>query len=270
MNIYNALALLMGLFSLQACTNPTSQQVGGKTDTDKATDTLSQVVADSSTVNQSLIADPKKGQILLVRSYRVWEKEDPTAVLNKDWYDLYEENGKYYLEKVDYEIKDGYDECAGVPIRSIESRRNSLLFLKLEGLQAGALENLKVTHSEIWPQESVEYAFKNQKVTLRGLGTIKSTEVQTDDKGHEKLFHEVTNYKLSYISNKENKEKTLFHIDQFDDVFMSTLFVGDIDRDGVLDFIFSNPSHYEEQAMLLFLSNHGNALTFEADAQFDC
>jgi len=59
-------------------------------------------------------------------------------------------------------------------------------------------------------------------------------------------------------------------VDQYDDVFMSTLFVGDIDRDGILDFIFSNPSNYEEEAMLLFLSNHGKSLLFEAEVQFDC
>ncbi|WON93859.1 hypothetical protein [Sphingobacterium sp. UGAL515B_05] len=265
MNIYNAFALLLGLFSIQACINPSSQQSRGLSDTIKTSDTLPQV-----TVGSNVAADSSKGQIFLVRSYRIWEKEDPTTVLDKDWFDLYEENGKYYLEKVDYEIKDGFDDCAQVPTKNVESRRNSVLFLKLKGLQAGSIENVKVAHSEIWPKESVEYSFKNQKVTLKALGTIKSTEIQTDEKGHEKLFHEVTNYKLNYILNKENKEKTLFQVDQYDDVFMSTLFVGDIDRDGALDFIFSNPNNYEEEAMFLFLSNHGNALTFEADVQFDC
>jgi hypothetical protein len=37
-----------------------------------------------------------------------------------------------------------------------------------------------------------------------------------------------------------------------------------------LDFIFSNPSHYEEETTLLFLSNGGKPLIFEASEQFDC
>jgi len=270
MNVFIGLSLIMGLFSLQACTNSSTQQHKNLPDTANTSDSLALSNIDSATSSISSKTDSSQGQIFLVRSYRIWEKEDPTAILNKEWYDLYEENGQYYLDKVNYEVKEGFDDCAQVPTKSVESRRNSLLFLKLKGLKAGAVEHVKISHSEVWPKESVEYSFKNQKVTLKALGTIKSTEVQTDEKGHEKVFHEVTNYKLYYIPSNGNKEKTLFQVDQYDHVFMSTLFVGDIDRDGVLDFIFSNPKNYEEEAMLLFLSNHGNTLIFEAEEQFDC
>ncbi|WP_343557758.1 hypothetical protein [Sphingobacterium sp.] len=270
MNVFIAFSLILGLFSLQACTNSSTKQNRNLTDTAKTSDSLAISTSDSTTSLISPKTDSSKGQIFLVRSYRIWEKEDPTAVLNKDWYDLYEENGQYYLDKVDFEVKDGFDDCAQVATKSVESRRNSLLFLKLKGLKTGALEHLKINQSEIWPKESVQYTFKNQKIALKALGDIKSTEVQTDENGHEKVFHEVANYKLNYSSINGNKEKTLFQVNQYDHVFMSTLFVGDIDRDGALDFIFSNPKNYEEEAMLLFLSNHGNPLMFEAEEQFDC
>lgn len=271
MNIYPAFTLLFGLLLMQACHGPAPKQKDTPLDdTLVSTDSLSFVSKDSNMSASSAPADRSKGQVFLVRNYRIWEKEDPTAVLNSDWYDLYEREGKYYLDKVDYEIKNGYDDCAGVPSKSVESKRNSLLFLHIKGLKAGPLDHIPVSHSEIWPKESVTYTFKNQVITLKATGDIKSTEVQTDEKGHERVFHQVVNYKLSYSYGSENNAYPLFHIDQYDGVFMSTRFVGDIDRDGKIDIIFSNPSNYEEEAVLLFLSNHGNTLIFEAAEQFDC
>lgn len=270
MNVFFPLSLILGLLSLQACTNHTTKQQQDRPDTKNVSDSLTISTVEDTISSIYPKADPSKGQIFLVRSYRIWEKEDPTAVLNKDWYDIYEENGQYYLAKADYVIKDGFDDCAQVPSKSVESRRNSLLFLKFSGLKPGLIEHVKINQSEIWPKESVQYTFKNQKVNLKALGDIKSTEVQTDENGHEKVFHEVANYRLNYSATNGNKEKTLFQVDQYDHVFMKTLFVGDIDRDGALDFIFSNPRNYEEEALLLLLSNHGNPLIFDAEEQFDC
>lgn len=269
MKNYSVFTLLFTLLFIQACDSPSTKKGNTAIDSTVTKGDTSLISKDSVRLSIAAPSDSSKGQIFLVRSYRIWEKEDPTAVLNSDWFDLYELEGKYYLDKVDYEVKDGYDECAQVPSKSVESKRNSLLFLNIKGLKTGALENLKINHSEIWPKESVEYNFRKQHVILKGSGDIKSTEVQTDEKGHEKIFHEVAHYKLNATFGGRN-ELTLIQKDQYEHVFMSTQFVGDIDRDGQLDFIFSNPSHYEEEALLLFLSNGGNPLIFEANEQFDC
>ena len=63
--------------------------------------------------------------------------------------------------------------------------------------------------------------------------------------------------------------------DQFHDTFIKTLFVGDIDRDGKLDFIISNPLDYEESSTLLILSSQIKnddieKSSFEQALQFDC
>lgn len=266
MNKYTAFITILALLLIQACNSPTPNKKDTPTDSLVSADSLHLSPTDSTSLSP---AHSTNGQIFLVRSYRIWEKEDPTAVLNKDWLDLYEREGRYYLEKVDYVVKDGYDECAQVPTKSIESKRNSLIFLNIKGLKPGPMDNIQVNHSEIWPKESVEYNFKSQHIMLKGSGDIKSTEIQTDQKGHEKIFHEVANYTLKAIL-AGGEEIKMLHKDQYDHVFMSTQFVGDIDRDGQLDFIFSNPSNYEEEALLLFLSNGGNPLVFDASEQFDC
>ena len=137
MNSYSAFTILFGLLLIQACHSPMTKREDTSIDSVATKDSSTLLSKDSTDLLSSASADSSKGQIFLVRSYRIWEKEDPTAVLNKDWFDLYEREGKYYLEKVDYEIKDGYDECAQVPSKSVESKRNSLLFLNIKGLKPG-------------------------------------------------------------------------------------------------------------------------------------
>ncbi len=107
MNVFFSFSLILGLLSLQACSNQTTKQQQDRPDAKIVSDSLAVSTVDDTTSSIYQKADPAKGQIFLVRSYRIWEKEDPTAVLNKEWYDLYEESGQYYLAKADYVIKDG-------------------------------------------------------------------------------------------------------------------------------------------------------------------
>ncbi|MNT99017.1 hypothetical protein D3C72_2417490 [compost metagenome] len=63
--------------------------------------------------------------------------------------------------------------------------------------------------------------------------------------------------------------------EQFNDTFIKTLFVGDIDRDGKLDFIISKPTNYEENSIMLILSsqikeNNIQKNSFQQSVQFDC
>ncbi|WP_282636025.1 hypothetical protein [Sphingobacterium thalpophilum] len=260
-------SMIWAFLVLQACNTSTTERKTVATSKSDSLDSLAPNVNRS--VRAPVKADISAGQIFLVRSYRIWEG-DPTAVLNKDWFDLYEQDGKYFLDKVDYVLRDGFDECAQVATKNVESKRNSLLFLKINGLKPGIVEHVAIRHAEIWPKESVEYRFRNQLITLKASGDIKSTQVQSDENEHEKLFHEVANYQLGYQLQGQQKEMVIFRKEQFDGVFMTTLFAGDIDADGQLDFVFSNPGNYEEESILLLLSNHGNPKIYEADEQFDC
>lgn len=69
--------------------------------------------------------------------------------------------------------------------------------------------------------------------------------------------------------------KNCLQEDAFNDTFVELLFVGDIDRDGKLDFIFGANKNYEEERVILFLSSkaeNGNLVkkVSEIAIQFDC
>lgn len=137
-------------------------------------------------------------------------------------------------------------------ISNIEKKFYAIL--KLSFLKAGKIENLKITQAEIWPKETVIYNFNNQKYQLKGYGDILGTQVRSNDQGREEVFHEVKNYKLTYSYNGSS-EANMIQEEQFNDTFIKTLFVGDIDRDGKLDFIISKPTNYEENSIMLILSS---------------
>lgn len=240
-------------------------------------DTAVENTSDTNVVNSPIsnTSPNKDASIFMIDTYRIYEdSENPEKILNEGWLDLYEEKGEYHLAKVDYKIEDGFSECAGVPTKGVISKRNSILFLNFPFLKAGKIENLKITKAEIWPKETVQYNFNNQKYLLKGYGDIVGTNIQTNDQNHEEVFHDVKNYKLTCSFNG-NAEINMFKADQFNDTFIKTLFVGDIDRDGKLDFIISTPTDYEENSIMLILSsqikdNDIEKSSYKQDVQFDC
>lgn len=269
---YLSLTALFITLIFQSCQNqsPVNKTIPNDT-------AASEITSDTNAVSRPSIktSTNKEASIFMIDTYRIYDdSEDPSKVLNDGWLDLYEEKGEYYLAKVDYKIEDGFSECAGVPTKGVISKRNSILFLNFPFLKAGKIENLKITKAEIWPKETVQYNFNNQKYLLKGYGDIVGTNIQTNDQNHEEVFHDVKNYKLTCSFNG-NSEINMFKADQFNDTFIKTLFVGDIDRDGKLDFIISTPTDYEENSITLILSsqvkdNDMEKSSYKQDVQFDC
>lgn len=269
-------SMLVALATLSCQGTATSPQSAKN---DSTIDSHTTAVFDSTVSTNPINHTEEKDQaqekrIMMIDSYRLFEDyEDPSKILTDDWFDLYEENGEYHLEKVAYKIESGYDDCAQLETKVVVSKRNSLLFLNFPFLKIGKIDHLKIIQGEIWPKESVAYSFHNQTYLLKGYGDIESTSVQTDN-GKDHIFHDVSNYKLTYTINS-GKETQLIHTNDFNDVFMNTLFVGDIDRDGKLDFIFSNPTDYEESRIIVILSSQikdGNIekSSYEQAIQSDC
>ena len=211
---------------------------------------------------------------LLPTTYRIDKNDDPTKDLSNDWFDLFEKDGNYYLEKAVYSISNGYDECAGTDTKAIETKKNTLLLLDYKKLTTGKVDNLLINKKYIWPNENVTFEFKNTSYTFRAEGDIKTTENRTDDKEENEVWHNVENYKL-YVKTSDTNEQLIISEDNFNDTFVVLIFVGDIDRDGKLDFIFEANRDYEEKRVIQFLSSEAEKNKIvkkvsEISIQFDC
>jgi len=211
--------------------------------------------------------------ILMPRSYRNWEGKNEANSLTKNWIDLYEKNGKYYLGKADFKLESGYDECIGDSTKVIESKNKTMLFMDSKDLKLGEIKSLKINKNKIWPKEKMSFTFNSVEYFLRAEGKVLSSEKVHTDEGSE-IFQVVENYKL-YISTKDIPEKLLLKEESFNDTFVELLFAGDIDNDGKLDFIFGANRNYEEERVILFLSSKAEKENVvkkvsEIAIQFDC
>lgn len=196
-----------------------------------------------------LQTDENQIAILLPFHYRISEDENPTQAISPNWMELYKENETYFLDKARYKLKDGFDECADVPTISIVKNREALLFIDYPKLQKGKIPNLSIEKDEIYPNEKVSFVFNNVKYTLSGKGKIIDTHQTTDG-----IFHNVEDYKL-YLETNQKSQQLLLEEPNFNDTFVKLLFVGDIDQDNQLDFIFEANRNYEEKRVILFLSS---------------
>ena len=225
-------------------------------------------------ISEKVVISDDLFKTLLPTSYRIDANDDPTKDLSKDWFDLFEKNGSYYLEKATYTISKGYDECVGVDTKAIETKRNTLLLLDYKKLTIGIVDNLLISKKHIWPKENVTFDFKNITYTLRGVGDIKNTENRTNDKDENEIWQTVENYEL-YLKTSDTNEQLVLSEKSFNDTFVVLIFVGDIDRDGKLDFIFEANRDYEEKRVILFLSSEAEENKIikkvsEICIQFDC
>ena len=78
-----------------------------------------------------------------------------------------------------------------------------------------------------------------------------------------------------YLTVNNNSETLVIANDTFQDTFLELLFVGNIDKDCKLDFIFGAKRNYEETRMILFLSSEADENKIikkvsEISIQFDC
>ena len=209
--------------------------------------------------------------ILLPSSYRVDKKDDPTKQLNNNWFDLYEENDSYFLGTPSFSIKKSYDECVGMDVKTIESKRKTILYIDNKNLKIGKIEFLKTNKNQIWPKEEMKFIFNNKTYILEGQGTILTTENRTNEDDTNYIWHNVSDYKL-ILKSEDGTIETLINESSFDQTFVDLLFIGDIDQDGKPDFIFEAPTNYEQERVILILSSEAKKVPRkrEISINFDC
>lgn len=215
-------------------------------------------------------------EILIPRSYRSYDNQNPVTSLSEKWFELYEENGKHYLGKANFKIEKDFDDCSGDSLMIIAPKNKVLVFMDDPELKVGKIESLKIKKSIIWPGEKLSLKFNNLQYDLRGEGKIISKSKRfTDDENEEDYYMVVEQYKL-YLTIGNTSRKLLIAADACDgDANVQLLFAGDIDGDGKLDFVFGANRNYEEERVILFLSSKAAndeevKKVSEIAVQFDC
>lgn len=212
--------------------------------------------------NEKPISEPKEEEeeeeedlytILLPSTYRDWENKNPVDHLNKTWIALFKKDSKYYINKASYTIELGENECSGDSTKTVNTQNKTLLFIKDSSINYGEIYHHKIEENKIWPEEEIALNYNNIEYKIRAEGEFISPKEALIEKDSN-FYADVKNYKL-YISTNNNNESLFLEEKSFNDTFVKLLFIGDIDSDGKLDFIFEANRHYEEKRVILYLSS---------------
>ncbi|WP_426791597.1 hypothetical protein [Sphingobacterium sp. WOUb80] len=260
----------IGIYFIVACTAASCQNsTTGSTNQRKIRipgkeASLSPAIEQKAVVESNQSAQPKDslidGQILMPYTYRVFDDNNVSKIINPSWLELHRKDGKYNIGKAVYSIVYEKEEpCAGLPTETINPKADVLLFFNISALQPGPVDSIPFHNKIVPPNQPMEFSFKNDKYKLVAAGI----EFYKDENTN--IEHPGYTLKL-FINNKFIR--TLIDQDAYHDTATELEFIGDLDRDGILDFIISSPRDYEEHRKILILSTQ--KFPYVGTVQFDC
>lgn len=198
--------------------------------------------------------------IIIPGYHRVWDENHVSKALNNEWWEIHKKSGGYAIQKANYTILDGgIDECSGMPEEIIEGKENVLYFFNIKGMQAGKVDSIAFKNKIVEPGKPFHFEFNGAKHTLEASG------IHFFNDENRKIDNPYYSLKL-YVDGKY--VKTILHQTSYNDTSTEIEFIGDIDRDGKVDFILSSPRDYEENRILFILSTSPYA--YQGTRQFDC
>jgi hypothetical protein len=169
------------------------------------------------------------------------------------WFGLFRNGSEYLIKptkisasRVVDALVDLEGDTTGWKITTEGSDTSLLLVAGLDYLTQRQVNVLKLEKSEILPGDSLHFEFMGAQYELTATGI----KLSNGD------YPEYANYKLYLRITKGGTTVTqlLTAKPGFDDAMIDILFTGDMDGDGLLDFIIDTSSHYNAFTPTLYLS----------------
>lgn len=200
-----------------------------------------------------------EGHILLPASYRIWEQSESISnIMDSTWLALYKKGDQFFIGKIKYKIEHAAEEpCSGQPTETILPEYRTYAFFNLQEMKAGAIDSISIQNSVLNPNESSSFSFNGKQYSIKASG-----RAFDDREKNGAGFYKLELYEDNRLS------RVILQQNQYNDTQTEIQFISDFDKDGKPDFIFSSPRDYEEERVIINLSNSPYA--FEGSRQFDC
>ena len=196
-----------------------------------------------------------KAKVLTTGSFHsdeVWETAD-----KEKWIGIFKNKESFYLKETTVKTKRVHDEIvdenknekSGWEV-TISNKDSSIILIEaLPYLAGGKIKTVALSKKFIYPDETLSLSYLGNQYKLIASGSKKN-----EQQGPEAF--EVYNYKLYLTANINGKETTQLLVAQpdFDDKMIELLFAGDIDGDGILDFIIDTSRRYNMIIPTVYLS----------------
>lgn len=247
-------AILTGLLS---CQNE------NKSKSNQQSDTVSVVKPDSTQVVVNAIQFPENVEILLPTQYRKESTGYPKNVKEKEWFEIYKDTktNQWKIAKADLKITYGRDECVGEDVMIIHSdqENTALFFTPFDGLSENLVTILE--NKPLFPERNVKFNFKGKEYRFLPMGTCLDengqmmTASEVKAKKEEDLIDntKISGYRLAFGEAGNSQEIAVVEHIEFSSP--RVIWAGDLNSDGLPDFILDLPDFYESRHLFFFLSD---------------
>jgi len=247
--------LILALLALWACKEKTTESLVQPEEVERVA--LDETALPSTTSRVILPKEEKIGmEVLLPMFYDKDFYGEEVSKINANWLALFESKGQFHVRRAKYELQVEMNECTESEVIgafSTEADNPLFFFSDTMNILKGKKEAITIKEQPLWPGAPQEYGFKGKTYVLRAEGKQMDTYLYTDDSEQEKTFKLFQDYKL-YLSIDGGEEQLVLDIPHFNDTFVQLLFVGDLDNDGNLDFVFDTSAEYEQKSVEIYLS----------------
>lgn len=203
----------------------------------------------------------KHGNLLFANAgYRIGEDNEIGKILTHgQWLMLYKDQDVYKVDRAQYTlINEAEEPCSGMPTQRLGTNRNSLLFFNIPTIKTGTVDSVIIQNKIIIPNKAMTFVYNGHsyKLEAKGIDPLKQD------------YRNTPNAYYQLILTKDNVSKEILYQTEYNDTNTEILLIGDLDKDGKLDFILSSPRDYEEERIILILSS--DPIHYEETRQFDC
>jgi hypothetical protein len=192
-------------------------------------------------------------QILLAGQWH--GDEIPTGAELMEWIGLFQKpTGEFYLAKTNVNLESAFDPITdeeGQSTGKIVSTSNEdscyVLFETPNALAEGDVQHISRAWIDMAPGAEVHFSFGDHEYTLYATEEIPSLEEENQD--------HLYSLNLAYGGASLLHSTVLASCHFLDDTFPSVMFAGDLDRDGLIDFIIDSSFHYNMFRPTVYLSS---------------
>lgn len=198
--------------------------------------------------------DPAPAQIFILEEGVFHDDEITESMTQLQWLGLLKRNQSYFLapttcrfDRVHDEILD--DDGAKTAWQVSVAQGDTALILLEKKAFLNPVEVRAFSVPEyVYPGESVTIKDGDNTYTLEATGNRETSQANQE---------QVSNYALKVLATVQGEERKslLVSVPYFDDNMVRVLFVGDIDGDGLLDFLLDTSHHYNLRSPTLYLSS---------------
>ncbi len=182
--------------------------------------------------------------------------EVSSDVSSLKWIGLFKGPNGYYLKQtkiraaqVNDPVLDEENQKSAWELTVPNKDTNLILIAPTSRFKEQKVRKAVISKQSIYPDEAVSFRYLGIDYKLYATGN-KEKESEDSD------WYIVSNYKL-YVTatiNGKHCKSLLSEHDNFDDNMVVLVFAGDLDNDGIADFILNNSHHYNAVVPTIYLS----------------